>query len=160
MYQQLKPPTNLALPSVLGDGNNPARYSHPGQTEAGPARDAPRLPTAVESGAAPSLSARVSRHPGRRPLSPAPSAPGTALTHILLERVGSEQRHRAGNRSGIPTVWRGSDCPDWATRRGFLDGLAEPCLHFRRRACPARACVPRARPPLLQPRRRVRTTLG
>lgn len=87
---------------VLGDGTtllgtpiSRSDRSWPRQRRTEAARPTP----AVESGAAPSLSAGVSSHRGRRPLCPAHSAPGTALTHILLERVGSEQRHRADNRS-------------------------------------------------------------
>ena len=105
------------------------------------AGDAPRLPTLSKKswlprsgGAAPfpRLSSSQSRH---RPLSSTINSgpgPGPALTHILLERVGGEQRHLAGARAFLAAITQ---------RLGSCSGLEDP-----RPRLPRRLARPRPRP--------------
>lgn len=88
----------------------------------------------MSGGAAPfpRLSSSQSRH---RPLSNTTNSgpgPGPALTHILLEGVGGEQRHLAGARAFVAAVTQ---------RLGSCSGLEDP-----RRRLPRRLARPRPRP--------------
>lgn len=88
----------------------------------------------MSGGAAPfpRLSSSQSRH---RPLSNTTNSgpgPGPALTHILLEGVGGEQRHLAGARAFVAAVTQ---------RLGSCSGLEDPP-----RRLPRRLARPRPRP--------------
>lgn len=93
------------------------------------ASDEPRLPTRWRgSGAAPFLSLRLSSPRSRhRPLSSTTNSNlgrELALTHVLLEGVGGEQRHLTDARALVAAVW---------LRMGGCSGFGDPRPRLPRR---------------------------